>query len=39
MKDEETCGLQKHNRKLMDDVKRLKEEKKNCQSQEETRIY
>jgi hypothetical protein len=34
-KDEEICRLQNHNKKLLDEVKRLKEEKKNCQNQEE----
>jgi arginine/glutamate-rich protein 1 len=37
-KDEEICRLQNYNKKLLDKVKRLKEEKKNCQNQEERRI-
>jgi hypothetical protein len=37
-KDEEICRLRNHNKELMDEVKRLKEEKNNYQNQEETRI-
>jgi arginine/glutamate-rich protein 1 len=37
-KDEEICRLQKHSKKILDEVKRLKEEKKNYQNKEETRI-
>jgi hypothetical protein len=37
-KDEEICKLQNHNKKLPNEVKILKEEKKNYQNQEETRI-
>ena len=37
-KYEEICRLRTHNKKLLDEVKRLKEEKKNCQNQEERRI-
>ena len=37
-KDEEICRLRNHNKKPIDEVKRLKEERKNCQNQEETRI-
>jgi arginine/glutamate-rich protein 1 len=37
-KDEEICRLRNHNKKLLDEVKILKEEKKNCQNQEERRI-
>jgi hypothetical protein len=34
-KDEEICRLRSHNNKLLDEAKRLKEEKKNCQNKEE----
>jgi hypothetical protein len=37
-KDEEICILQNHNKKILYEVKRLKEEKKNCQNQEERTI-
>jgi hypothetical protein len=37
-KYEDTCILQKHNKKLFDEVKRLKDEKKHCQNQEKERI-
>jgi hypothetical protein len=37
-KDEEICILRSHNKKLLDEVKRLKEEKNNCQNKEERRI-
>jgi hypothetical protein len=37
-KDEEICRLQNHNKKLLNEIKILKEEKKNDQNQEETRI-
>jgi hypothetical protein len=36
-KDEEICRLRNHNKKILDEVKRLKEEKKLCQNQEKTR--
>jgi len=37
-KYEEICRLQNHNKKLLDEAKILKEEKKNYQSQGEKRI-
>jgi hypothetical protein len=37
-KDEEICRLQNHNKKVLDEVRRLKEEKKHCQNQEKERI-
>jgi hypothetical protein len=36
--DEEICILWNHNKKLLDEVNILKEERKNCQNQEEERI-
>jgi hypothetical protein len=36
--DEWICRLCNHNKKLLDEVKRLKEENKNCQNQEERKI-
>jgi hypothetical protein len=37
-KYEEICRLQNHDKKLLDEVKRLKEEKMHCQNQEKERI-
>jgi arginine/glutamate-rich protein 1 len=37
-KDEEIGRLRNHNKKLLDEVKRLKEENKHGQNQEKTRI-
>jgi hypothetical protein len=37
-KYEEICRLQSLNKKLLDKVGRLKEQKKNCQNKEERRI-
>ena len=37
-KDEEICRLQSHNKKILDEVKILKEEKNNFQNKEERRI-
>jgi hypothetical protein len=37
-KDEEICRLRSHNKNILDEVKILKEEKKNCQNKEEIRI-
>jgi hypothetical protein len=37
-KDEEICRLRSHNKKLLDEVKRLKEEKNNNQNKEDRRI-
>jgi hypothetical protein len=37
-KYQELCRLQSHNKKILDEVKILKQEKKNDQNQEETRI-
>jgi hypothetical protein len=31
-KDEEICRLPSHNKKILDEVRILKEEKKNCQN-------
>ena len=38
MKDEEICRLRNHNKTLLDEVKRLKQEKKHFQNQENIRI-
>jgi hypothetical protein len=37
-KYEEICRLQNHDKKILDEVKRLKEEKRHCQNQEKERI-
>jgi hypothetical protein len=36
-KDEEICRSQNYNKKLLDEVKILKEEKKHCQNQEKNK--
>jgi len=38
MKDEEICGLRNHNKTLLDEIKRLKQEKKHFQNKENIRI-
>ena len=38
MKDEEICRLRNHNKTLLDEVKRLKQDKKHFQNQENIRI-
>jgi hypothetical protein len=37
-KNKEICRLINHNKKILDEVKRVKEEKKNYENKEETRI-